>query len=67
MPEVVISSSHAASLTFFSKSLGISPAACLAEAIQDWLDIVAPARLEEISQPENSVNVLAFGGARKAG
>lgn len=58
---LVISSSHAAALVSFASSLGISPNKCLAEAIEDWLNIVAPARLEEtISQPDKPSNVIKF-------
>lgn len=58
--DILISSSHTTALIYAAERLGITSSACLAEAIDDWLSIVAPARIEEVSQNEKSANVIAF-------
>lgn len=57
-------------------SLGITIQTCLDEAMEDWMSIVAPARLEEfeqvglveaISQNEKLDNLIPFSVVAKAG
>jgi hypothetical protein len=40
--------------------LGVPLEQCLTEAIEDWLTVVAPARLESISHFEKPDNVVEF-------
>lgn len=60
LPELPISSSQAAALRSFSQILGKPASECLAEAIADWINIVAPARVEEISQTDKPGTRIAL-------
>lgn len=60
MAEPVLTSEQTAVLVSIAGRLGVSSNRCLSEAIDDWVKIVAPARLEEVSHLEKLKTVVEF-------
>ena len=58
-----ISNRQMETLTDLSQRLGVPISICVEEAIQDWINNVASARIEAISQSEKQGAIITFPNA----